>query len=108
MPPRFPLTGTIHKIGSDMQRVKDKRVDHILFGYNFVRIGRDVDTTINLSKLGILMRQYFIQAFLLETRKRVTGSSYSSFIQSISKISAVAKSCICFSVKNRIRKPLIS
>lgn len=64
MPPRFPLTGTIHKIGSDMQRVKDKRVDHILFGYNFVRIGRDVDTTINLSKLGILDAPIFHSGFL--------------------------------------------
>jgi len=36
------------------------------------------------------------------------GSSYSSFIHSISKPSAVVKSCISFSEKNRIWKPLIS
>jgi len=36
------------------------------------------------------------------------GSSYSSFIHSISKPSAAVKSCISFSEKNRIWKPLIS
>jgi len=37
---------------------------------------------------------------LLDTRKRVTGSSYSSFIQSISKPSDVVKSRISFSDRN--------
>ena len=46
---RSPLTGTIDVIGRDIQRLKDM-VDHIIFGYNFVPIGRDVDKMINLSK----------------------------------------------------------
>jgi len=47
---RFPLTGTIDEIGRDIQRLKDMGVDHIIFGYNFVPIGRDVDKMINLSR----------------------------------------------------------
>jgi len=39
---RYPLTGTIDQIGSDIQRVKEMGVDHIIFVYNHVRIGRDV------------------------------------------------------------------
>jgi hypothetical protein len=40
---RFPLTGTIDEIGMDIEEIKDMGVDHIVFGYNFVSIGRDVD-----------------------------------------------------------------
>jgi probable F420-dependent oxidoreductase len=47
---RIPLTGTIDEIGKDIQSLKDMGVDHIIFGYNFVPIGRDVDKMINLSK----------------------------------------------------------
>ena len=47
---RFPFSGSIDEIGSDIQRLKDMGVDHIIFGYNFVPIGRDVDKMINLSK----------------------------------------------------------
>ena len=47
---RFPLTGTIDEIGKDIQQIKDMGVDHIIFGYNFVPIGRDVDKMISLSK----------------------------------------------------------
>ena len=47
---RFPLTGTIDKIGSDIQRIKQMGVDHIIFGYNFVSIGRDVDNMIDKTK----------------------------------------------------------
>jgi hypothetical protein len=47
---RFPLTGTIDEIGRDIQQIKDMGVDHIVFGYNFVPIGRDVDKMISLSK----------------------------------------------------------
>ena len=39
---RFPLTGTIDEVGSDIQRIKDMGVDHIVFGYNFIPTGRDV------------------------------------------------------------------
>jgi probable F420-dependent oxidoreductase len=47
---RFPLTGTIDEVGRDIQRIKDMGVDHIIFGYNFVPTGRDVDRMISLSK----------------------------------------------------------
>jgi probable F420-dependent oxidoreductase len=44
------LTGTIDEIGRDIQQIKDIGVDHIVFGYNFVPIGRDVDKMIGVSK----------------------------------------------------------
>jgi probable F420-dependent oxidoreductase len=47
---RFPLSGSINQIGSDIQRIKAMGVDHIIFGYNFVPIGRDVTKVIDLSK----------------------------------------------------------
>jgi probable F420-dependent oxidoreductase len=47
---RFPLTGTIDEIGIDVEEIKDMGVDHIVFGYNFVPIGRDVDKMISLTK----------------------------------------------------------
>jgi len=47
---RFPLSGTIDEIGSDIQRVKGMGVDHIIFGYNFLPIGRDVAKMIEISK----------------------------------------------------------
>jgi probable F420-dependent oxidoreductase len=47
---RLPLTGTIDEIGMDIQQIKDIGVDHIVFAYNFVPIGRDVEKMIGLSK----------------------------------------------------------
>jgi hypothetical protein len=47
---RFPLTGTIDQIVSDIQRIKGMGVDHIIFGYNFVPIGRSVTEMIDTSK----------------------------------------------------------
>ena len=47
---RFPLTGTIDQIGNDIERIKKMGVDHIVFGYNFLPIGRDIDSVINKSK----------------------------------------------------------
>ena len=47
---RLPLTGTIDEIGRDIQQIKDIGVDHIVFAYNFVPIGRDVEKMIGLSK----------------------------------------------------------
>jgi probable F420-dependent oxidoreductase len=47
---RFPLSGTIDEIGRDIQRVKGMGVDHIIFGYNFVPVGKDVDKMIDISK----------------------------------------------------------
>jgi probable F420-dependent oxidoreductase len=47
---RFPLTGTIDQIGNDIKRIKQMGIDHIVFGYNFLPIGRDIDSVINKSK----------------------------------------------------------
>jgi probable F420-dependent oxidoreductase len=47
---RLPLTGTIDQIGNDVKRIKKMGVDHIVFGYNFLPIGRDIDSVINKSK----------------------------------------------------------
>jgi hypothetical protein len=44
------LTGTIDEIGRDIRQIKDIGVDHIVFGYNFVPIGRDVNKMISVSK----------------------------------------------------------
>ena len=47
---RFPLTGTIDHAGSDMERIKQIGVDHIIFGYNFIPTGRDPDKMLDLTK----------------------------------------------------------
>ena len=47
---RFPLTGTIDEIGRDIQRIKEMGVDHIVFGYNFLPTGRNVNKMIDTSK----------------------------------------------------------
>jgi hypothetical protein len=47
---RFPLTGTIEQVGNDIQRIKKMGIDHIIFGYNFIPIGRDVDKMIAITK----------------------------------------------------------
>jgi hypothetical protein len=44
------LTGTIDQIGSDIKRIKDMGVEHIIFGYNFMPVGRDVDNMIEKTK----------------------------------------------------------
>ncbi|MFL6456704.1 MAG: LLM class F420-dependent oxidoreductase [Nitrososphaeraceae archaeon] len=47
---RFPLTGTVDQAGDDIQRIKHMGVDHIIFGYHFIPIGRDIDKMINITK----------------------------------------------------------
>jgi alkanesulfonate monooxygenase SsuD/methylene tetrahydromethanopterin reductase-like flavin-dependent oxidoreductase (luciferase family) len=47
---RFPFSGSIDEIGGDIRRTKSMGVDHIVFGYNFVQIGRDVNKMIDVSK----------------------------------------------------------
>jgi probable F420-dependent oxidoreductase len=47
---RFPFSGSIDEIGSDIQRVKNMGVDHIVFVYNFRPIGRNVNEMIDTSK----------------------------------------------------------
>lgn len=41
---------SIDQIGSDIQRIKAMGVDHIVFGYNFVPMGRDIAKMIDVSK----------------------------------------------------------
>ena len=47
---RFPFSGSIDEIGSDIQRLKDMGVDHIVFVYNFLPIGTNVNEMIDTSK----------------------------------------------------------
>jgi hypothetical protein len=44
------LTGTIDQIGSDIKIIKDMGVEHIIFAYNFIPSGRDVDNMIDKTK----------------------------------------------------------
>jgi hypothetical protein len=44
------LTGTIDEIGADIKKIKDVGVDHIIFGYNFSGLGKDIDEMISLTK----------------------------------------------------------
>jgi probable F420-dependent oxidoreductase len=48
--PRSPMSGTIDQIGSDIERIKAMRAEHIIFGYNFSPIGRDVKKMIEITK----------------------------------------------------------
>ena len=47
---RFPLTGTIDEVSNDLKRIKEIGVEHIIFGYNFISIGRDIDKMIDMTK----------------------------------------------------------
>jgi hypothetical protein len=47
---RFPFSGSIDEIGSDIEKVKGMGVDHIVFAYNFLPIGRNVNEMIDTSK----------------------------------------------------------
>ena len=47
---RLPIMGTIDEIGNDLRRIKEARVEHIIFGYSFLPIGRNVDKMIDTTK----------------------------------------------------------
>jgi probable F420-dependent oxidoreductase len=47
---RFPMTGIIDEIGSDLKRIKDMGVEHIIFGYSFLPIGGDISNMIDITK----------------------------------------------------------
>src|SRR5215207_9831940 len=47
---RFPFTGTIDQIGDDIKRIKQMDIDHIVFGYNFILIGKDVNKMLDITK----------------------------------------------------------
>ena len=47
---RSPMTGTIDEIGSDLKRIKEIGVEHIIFGYSFLPIGRNIKKMIDTMK----------------------------------------------------------
>jgi probable F420-dependent oxidoreductase len=47
---RFPFSGTIDEIGGDIQRLKTMGVEHIIFNYNFLPVGRDMTKIVHISK----------------------------------------------------------
>lgn len=47
---RFPMNGTIDQIGKDIKEIKDIGVDHIIFGYNFSSMGKDINKIIDITK----------------------------------------------------------
>jgi hypothetical protein len=47
---RVAMTGTIDEIGDDIKIIKDLGVDHIIFGYNFSPLGREISKMIDISK----------------------------------------------------------
>ncbi len=48
--PRLPMSATIDQIGSDVERIKAMGADHIIFGYAFSPIGRDVKRMMEVTK----------------------------------------------------------
>src|SRR5262245_44980003 len=47
---RSPLTGTIDEIGHDIKRIKEIGTSHIIFGFNFSPIGKNIDSIIKMTK----------------------------------------------------------
>jgi probable F420-dependent oxidoreductase len=47
---RFPFTGTVDQIGNDIKRIKQMDIDHIVFGYNFIPVGGDVNKMSEITK----------------------------------------------------------
>jgi probable F420-dependent oxidoreductase len=48
--PRSPMSGTIDQIGSDIDRFKTMGPEHIIFGYAFSPIGKDVKKMMEVTK----------------------------------------------------------
>ena len=47
---RLPLTGTIDQIGNDVEQIKTIGAEHIIFGYAFSPIGRDLKKMMEITK----------------------------------------------------------
>jgi probable F420-dependent oxidoreductase len=47
---RFPMTGTIEEIGNDISKIKDMGIQHIVLGFFFSAVYRDVERAIEISK----------------------------------------------------------
>jgi hypothetical protein len=39
-----------YQIGNDIKRIKDMGIDHVIFVFNFLPIGRDIDSMIEKTK----------------------------------------------------------
>ena len=48
--PRSPMSGTIDEIGSDIDRIKAMGAEHMIFGYAFSPIGRDMKKMMDVTK----------------------------------------------------------
>ncbi len=46
---RSPMTGTIDQIGSDIDQIKTMGVEHLIFGYTFSPIGKDMKKMIEIT-----------------------------------------------------------
>lgn len=47
---RMPMTGTVEQIGTDIEKIKEMGIDHIVFGYNFAPIYNDISNIITVTK----------------------------------------------------------
>ncbi|MDN5847437.1 MAG: TIGR03619 family F420-dependent LLM class oxidoreductase [Candidatus Nitrosocosmicus sp.] len=47
---RFPMCGTIDQIGSDIKRLRSIGIDHMIVGYSFSPMGKDVDRMLETTK----------------------------------------------------------
>ena len=47
---RFLLTGTMDQLGHDTKSIKDMGIDHIILSFNFLPIGKDIDSLIDKTK----------------------------------------------------------
>jgi len=47
---RFPLTGTVEEVSSDLQRMKEIGVDHVIFNFSFSPEGQDIEKVLNIAK----------------------------------------------------------
>jgi hypothetical protein len=47
---RFPMTGTIDQIGSDIEQIKTMGTNHILFGYMSSSICKDMKKMVEVTK----------------------------------------------------------
>jgi hypothetical protein len=47
---RMPMSGTVEQIGTDIEKIKQMGIDHIVFGYNFAPIYKDVSNIVKVTK----------------------------------------------------------
>jgi hypothetical protein len=46
----MPMSGTVKQIGTDVEKIKQMGIDHIVFGYNFAPVYKDVSNLIAITK----------------------------------------------------------